>query len=72
MGEFSVWHWLIVAAVLVLLFGANRLPEAARSIGRSLRIFHSEVRKMDDDEKVPARPVDPGADEGRSRTPPAP
>ncbi|RCG22748.1 twin-arginine translocase TatA/TatE family subunit [Sphaerisporangium album] len=70
MGELSVWHWLIVAAVFMLLFGANRLPEAARSIGRSLRIFHSEVRKLDDDEAVPARPADPGAGEGRSRTPP--
>ena len=46
MGEFSPWHLLIVAFVFVLLFGARRLPEAARSMGRSLRIFKTEVRGL--------------------------
>jgi len=44
MGEFSPWHLLIVAFVFVLLFGARRLPDAARSMGRSLRIFKTEIR----------------------------
>ncbi|MCO5973585.1 Sec-independent protein translocase subunit TatA [Actinoallomurus soli] len=43
MGELSAWHWLIVAAVALVLFGSKRLPDAARSLGRSLRIFKSEV-----------------------------
>jgi TatA/E family protein of Tat protein translocase len=34
MGELSAWHWLIVIAVAVVLFGAKRLPGAARSLGR--------------------------------------
>ncbi|MEV0856112.1 Sec-independent protein translocase subunit TatA [Nocardia fluminea] len=46
MGQFSVWHWLIVAAVFVLFFGAKRMPDAARGLGRSLRIFRSEVSHM--------------------------
>ncbi|WP_214417333.1 Sec-independent protein translocase subunit TatA [Sphaerisporangium fuscum] len=47
MGELSVWHWLIVLVVLVLLFGSKRLPDMARSLGQSLRLFKGEMRKMD-------------------------
>jgi sec-independent protein translocase protein TatA len=46
MGQLSIWHWLIVAAVFVLFFGAKRMPDAARGLGRSLRIFKSEVSQM--------------------------
>ena len=38
MGEFSPWHLAIVALVFVVLFGARKLPDAARGIGQSLRI----------------------------------
>ncbi|MFD4352409.1 Sec-independent protein translocase subunit TatA [Nocardia sp. NPDC058518] len=50
MGQFSAWHWLIVAAVFVLFFGAKRMPDAARGLGRSLRIFKSEVSRMQSDD----------------------
>jgi sec-independent protein translocase protein TatA len=46
MGEFSPWHLLILAAVLVLLFGANKLPQMARSVGQSMRIFKAETRAL--------------------------
>jgi sec-independent protein translocase protein TatA len=49
MGELSVWHWLVVGAVAIMLFGANRLPDVARSVGRSLRIFQSEMRGIRND-----------------------
>ena len=48
MGELSPWHWAIVIIVLVVLFGARRLPDAARSLGRSARILKSELRANDD------------------------
>lgn len=41
---------IIIAVVLVLLFGAKKLPDAARSIGRSMRIFKSEVKEMNNDD----------------------
>ena len=47
MGELSPWHWAIVIVVLVVLFGSKRLPDAARSIGRSARILRSELRTTD-------------------------
>lgn len=49
MGSLSIWHWLIVAVVFVVFFGAKRMPDAARSFGRSLRIFKSEVSEMHSD-----------------------
>jgi sec-independent protein translocase protein TatA len=49
MGEFSPWHLLIVAAVFMLLFGANKLPQMARSVGQSMRIFKAETRALSGD-----------------------
>ncbi len=51
MGELSPWHLLILAAVFVLLFGAKRLPDAARSLGRSMRIFKTELKDLRDDDR---------------------
>jgi sec-independent protein translocase protein TatA len=45
---------LIIAAVVLLLFGAKRLPETARGLGKSLRIFKSEVNAMKTDTAEPA------------------
>jgi sec-independent protein translocase protein TatA len=50
MGEFSPWHLLIVAAVFVLLFGAKKLPDAARSLGKSARILKTELKDLHDDD----------------------
>jgi len=86
MGEFSPWHLLILAGVFVLLFGAKRLPDGARSLGRSLRIFKTEVKGLGDDDKnqadaapvsltaapaaPPVAPVAPGATAVPPATPP--
>ena len=43
-------HLLLVLLVFIVLFGAKRLPDSARSLGQSLRIFKSEI-KNDGDEK---------------------
>ncbi|MDT5090863.1 MAG: sec-independent protein translocase protein TatA [Mycobacterium sp.] len=42
-------HLLILVAVLVLLFGAKKLPDAARSLGKSMRIFKSEIKELNKD-----------------------
>lgn len=52
MGSLSVWHWLIVIVVLVVLFGSAKLPHAARSLGRSIRIFKSEIGEADEDQSA--------------------
>lgn len=43
MGGLSITHWMIVVLVVILLFGARRLPDTARGLARSLRIFKSEM-----------------------------
>ncbi|WP_153337228.1 MULTISPECIES: twin-arginine translocase TatA/TatE family subunit [unclassified Nocardioides] len=43
---------LIILAVLVLLFGASKLPELARGSGRALRIFKAETKGLMDDDEV--------------------
>jgi len=45
------WHFLIIVAVVVLLFGAPKLPGLAKSLGQSLRIFRGEMKQMKDDSK---------------------
>lgn len=47
---------LIIAGVIIVLFGSKKLPDAARSMGRSLRIFKSEVKELRD-EPTPAPSV---------------
>ncbi|MGI5217718.1 Sec-independent protein translocase subunit TatA [Nocardia sp. CA-290969] len=74
MGSMSIWHWVIVAAVFVVFFGAKRMPEAARGLGRSLRIFKSEVSEMHNDGKsgnTPAAAPAPELPAGRETTTPA-
>ncbi|WP_426518873.1 Sec-independent protein translocase subunit TatA [Diaminobutyricibacter sp. McL0618] len=43
------WHLLIILAVVLLMFGAPKLPGLAKSVGQSMRIFKSEVRTMKDE-----------------------
>jgi sec-independent protein translocase protein TatA len=52
------WHLLLILIGFVLLFGYRKLPEASRSLGRSLRIFRSELRGLADDDRAPAPPAD--------------
>jgi sec-independent protein translocase protein TatA len=40
------WHLLVVAIVVILLFGSKKLPEAARGLGKSMRILKSEAKAM--------------------------
>ena len=38
------WHFIILALVFVLLFGAKKIPDSARSVAKSLKIFKSEMK----------------------------
>jgi sec-independent protein translocase protein TatA len=52
---------LVLVLLIVVVFGAKRLPDAARSLGRSMRIFKSEVKEMKEDGKdsTPGTPASP-------------
>ena len=63
---------ILILVVLILLFGAKRLPDAARSLGRSMRIFKSEVKEMRTDDEPAATSERPREVEGRVVDPPRP
>jgi len=51
----SPWKILIIAVVILVLFGSKKLPDAARSLGKSMRILKTEVSTLhDDDDEQPA------------------
>jgi sec-independent protein translocase protein TatA len=52
MGMLKPWHIIVLVVVILLLFGARRLPDLARSVGQSLKIFKSEVKDLTDDGKL--------------------
>jgi sec-independent protein translocase protein TatA len=57
----SPWKVLIVAVVLIVLFGSKKLPDAARSLGRSMKILKAEVGSLHQDEpEAPAQAPAPG------------
>ena len=63
MGRPGLPELLLILLVVLLLFGAKRLPDLSRSVGRSLRILKSETKALhsddDDDEPKPAAPERP-------------
>lgn len=51
MGAFSIWHIVVIAIVAAFLFfGWKQLPDMARSFGRSLRVFKTEIKGMGEDD----------------------
>jgi sec-independent protein translocase protein TatA len=62
MNSLKPWHLLVLVVVFVILFGSKRLPDSARSLGRSLRIFKSEVREMNKEDSAGDKKTDPNSD----------
>lgn len=74
-GNLTGWHLLIILALVLLVFGAPKLPGLAKSIGQSMRIFKGEVEAMkgdgqqenlslEPDDRVVSSPA--GSPEGRA------
>ena len=54
MGWDAPWHWVVLAIVVIALFGYKKMPDAARALGRSLRIFKTEIKGMGEDDAARA------------------
>ena len=52
MPNLKGWEIVIILALLLVLFGAKRLPDAARGLGRSMRIFKAETKGLRDDDEA--------------------
>ena len=50
-------EWLIIILIFAVLFGAKRMPDAARSLGRSLRIFKAETKGLAGGDATPESPA---------------
>jgi sec-independent protein translocase protein TatA len=56
LGNLQGWHFIVLVVVILLLFGAPKLPGLAKSLGQSMRIFRKEVSAMKDDKADEGRP----------------
>lgn len=45
MGSMSMGHWLVVLAVIILLFGAKKIPELAKGVGKGIKSFKAEMEE---------------------------
>ena len=54
MGSFSIWHWLVVLAVVVLVFGTKKLRNVGGDLGSAIKSF----RKGMQDEDAPAKKIE--------------
>jgi sec-independent protein translocase protein TatA len=66
------WHIIVLLLVVLLLFGSNRLPDVARSVGKSMKILKEEVKDLrDEPASAPTPTPTPGA-AAAPATPPSP
>lgn len=63
-------EWLVILAIVVLVFGAAKLPELARSSGQALKIFKDETKNLKDDDAKKGTPAAPDALETRTEVTP--
>ncbi|PTM95248.1 twin-arginine translocase TatA/TatE family subunit [Mycoplana dimorpha] len=61
MGSFSIWHWLIVLAVVLLLFGRGKIPELMGDVAKGIKNFKKGM--TDEEANDQAKTVDHKADE---------
>jgi sec-independent protein translocase protein TatA len=54
LGNLQGWHFIILVVVILLLFGAPKLPGLAKSLGQSMRIFKGEMKTMKDENNTGA------------------
>ena len=64
MGGFSIWHWLIVGIIILLLFGKGRFSEMMGDVAKGLKSFK---KGMTEDEEAAAKPAAPAAEPRRLR-----
>ncbi|WP_349898161.1 twin-arginine translocase TatA/TatE family subunit [Parafrigoribacterium soli] len=53
MAGLTGWHFLIIALIILLLFGATRLPALAKGVGQSMKVFKNEMKTDENGKKLP-------------------
>lgn len=65
MGSFSIWHWLIVLVVVLLLFGRGKIPELMGDVAKGIKSFKRGM--SDDEQKDDSKTVEHQADDRKDR-----
>ena len=69
MGTFSIWHWLIVGAVVLLLFGGGgKIPKLMRDMGMGINTFKKGLKESKDDDNAEAGEEERKTIEGDTKT----
>ena len=63
MGSFSIWHWLIVLVVVLLLFGRGKIPELMGDVAKGIKNFRKGMGEDDASDTETAKTVEHKADE---------
>jgi sec-independent protein translocase protein TatA len=59
MGSMSIWHWLIVLVVVVVIFGTGKLKNAGSDLGKAVKGFKDGMKSDDEQANPPAQPQAP-------------
>lgn len=59
MGSFSVWHWLIVLVIVLVLFGRGKIPELMGDVAKGIKSFKKGISEEDESEKQTASNAQP-------------
>ncbi len=51
MGELSIWHWLLVIAIALLLFGGNKVAALGKGLGEGIRNFKTAMKEGEEPKK---------------------
>jgi sec-independent protein translocase protein TatA len=57
--KLSGWEWLIILVIVLLFWGAPKLPGLAKSLAQSLKVFRKEIKNPEDSAKAPAEDTKP-------------
>jgi len=71
MGSFSIWHWLVVLLVIILVFGTSKLKNIGKDLGGAIKGFKdgmadasaAEAKKVEDSKQVAGQTIDVQAKE---------
>jgi sec-independent protein translocase protein TatA len=59
MGSFSIWHWLIVLVIVLVLFGRGKIPELMGDVAKGIKSFKKGINDDDNDDDKPVNPTAP-------------
>ncbi|MBI3454071.1 MAG: twin-arginine translocase TatA/TatE family subunit [Rhodospirillales bacterium] len=63
MGSFSIWHWLVVLVIVLLLFGAGKVPKLMGDMAKGVKEFKRGLKEEEEEVKKDAPPPQVGANQ---------